>query len=81
VVVAQNLTQGFEAKQVPVSWVVSGIVWQNLADLPTRAQEDTMTQRQDKPNGALEQEQTLCIRLTDEVRLEFPDTWANSLAG
>ena len=36
-----------------------------------------MTQRQDRPNGILEQEQTVCIRLTDEVRLEFPDTWTN----
>jgi hypothetical protein len=36
-----------------------------------------MTQRQDRPKGALEQAQTVCIRLTEEVRLEFPDTWAN----
>ena len=36
-----------------------------------------MTQRPDRPNGTLEQEQTVCVRLTEEVRLEFPDTWAN----
>jgi hypothetical protein len=36
-----------------------------------------MTHRQDRPAGTLEQEQRVCIRLTDEVRLEFPDTWTN----
>ena len=36
-----------------------------------------MTHRQDRPDGTLEQEQRVCIRLTDEVRLEFPDTWTN----
>ena len=36
-----------------------------------------MTQRHERPRSALAQEQTLSLRLTDDVRLELPDTWAN----